>query len=391
MLPSFPVSRRLLWPLPLAAAMLVAGLPVVPAATASSASCPNRTSAKPASPGTRVNVLSAVAVPRPCSVWTVGYFSNGSGSRTLTEHWDGRRWRVLPSPDPGSGDNVLAGIGVASASSIWAVGDYTVGTQTRTLILHWNGRRWARVGSPSPGTLATLTGVQAVSARDVWAVGLTGFTSSGGVKALIEHWNGRAWRRVAAPSPGPPGSDTELRAVTGLSRTSVWAGGFSATAEGVASTLIEHWNGHRWRRIASPGQLPTNRVTGIGAVSASRAWAVGGTASTTVSRTLILRWNGRRWTRISAPSPGIVSLLAGLAAVSARSAWAVGDVTTKSGTAGLVLRWNGRGWTQVAIAGAAHSGTLLNGVAAASATDMWAVGSVPGPGGTIRALTIHCC
>ena len=389
MLASFPVGRRLLWPL--VAVMLAAGLPVVPAAKASADACPARTSAKPVSPGARVSVLTAVAVPRACSVWAVGYFSDGGGSRTLTEHWNGRRWTVLPSPDPGSGDNVLASLSVVSASSIWAVGDDAAGTRTRTLVLHWNGRRWARVASPSPGTLAVLTAVHAVSARDVWAVGLTGFTSSGGVKALIEHWNGRSWRRVAAPSPGPPGSDTELRAVTGLSRTSVWAGGFSATAEGVASTLIERWNGRRWRRIASPGQLPVNRVTGIGAVSAGWAWAAGGTASTSAGRTLVLRWNGRRWTRISAPSPGLVSSLAGLAAVSRQSAWAVGDVTTKSGTAGLVLRWNGRRWIRAAVAGTARSGTLLNGVGAASATDMWAVGSVPGPGGTTRALTIHCC
>jgi hypothetical protein len=43
-----------------------------------------------------------------------------------------------------------------------------------TLILRWNGNAWKRVPSSSPATGSGLLGVVATSARNAWAVGLTG-------------------------------------------------------------------------------------------------------------------------------------------------------------------------------------------------------------------------
>lgn len=54
----------------------------------------------------------------------------------------------------------------------------------------------------------------AISARDAWAVGshYTGTYPDETGKALIEHWDGTAWRHV--PSPNGPGGASELTAVT---------------------------------------------------------------------------------------------------------------------------------------------------------------------------------
>jgi hypothetical protein len=53
----------------------------------------------------------------------------------------------------------------------------------------------------------------------------------------------------------------------------------------------------------------------------------------------ILRWNGRAWKRV--PSPGGLLALSGVAAVSARSAWAVGE--TAHGKI-AIEGWNGTVW-----------------------------------------------
>jgi hypothetical protein len=70
-----------------------------------------------------------------------------------------------------------------SPDDIWAVG--APGYEAPQLIEHWNGSEWSVV--PTEGLpAANLSGVVALSANDVWAVG-RGFT---------EHWNGRTWTVV---------------------------------------------------------------------------------------------------------------------------------------------------------------------------------------------------
>jgi hypothetical protein len=84
----------------------------------------------------------------------------------------------------------LLGVSALSASSAWAVGT----TGTGPLILRWNGTAWTRVAAPSPGHLGRLTAVSAVSASDAWAVG-SYETTGGGNKTLVLRWNGSTWTR----------------------------------------------------------------------------------------------------------------------------------------------------------------------------------------------------
>src|SRR5260370_33578560 len=57
---------------------------------------------------------------------------------------------------------------------------------------------WMIVSSPSvPG--ATLSGVAAVSAGDIWAVGYSEATNFGR-STLPEDWNGSGWSGVSAPN-----------------------------------------------------------------------------------------------------------------------------------------------------------------------------------------------
>src|SRR5262249_58077463 len=108
------------------------------------------TSASPG--GTHGGFLEAVAAVSPSSAWAVGGYSNGSEQKTLIEHFNGRSWKQVPSPSPGgTHDSYLFGVTALSSSNAWAVGGYVLGTTEQTLIEHWNGRAWKRVASPNPG------------------------------------------------------------------------------------------------------------------------------------------------------------------------------------------------------------------------------------------------
>ena len=81
----------------------------------------------------------------------------------------------------------LNGVAALSAASAWAAG---LTNQGRLHVIRWDGRAWRQVPAPGGGD---FNGVAAVSAADAWAVGY----GTGSTQALIEHWNGTAWRRAA--------------------------------------------------------------------------------------------------------------------------------------------------------------------------------------------------
>ncbi len=120
-----------------------------------------------------------------------------------------RSWKVKPSPNPAgtSKNNVLDGVAATSGRNAWAVGYvgyFSKGRQARTLIEHWNGRAWRVKQSPNPGGAGDVNYLQAVAATsssNAWAVGEYSKGSSG-FHALLEHWNGRAWRVEKGAKPG---------------------------------------------------------------------------------------------------------------------------------------------------------------------------------------------
>lgn len=54
----------------------------------------------------------------------------GTASQTLVEHWNGKTWKVQPSPNPGKG-TLLFGVAATSSTNAWAVGYYNAAPRTR--------------------------------------------------------------------------------------------------------------------------------------------------------------------------------------------------------------------------------------------------------------------
>jgi hypothetical protein len=107
-----------------------------------------------------------------------------------------------------------------------------------------------------------------------------------------------------------------------------------------ARTLIEHWNGTRWKRVPAPGGRGAF-LSAVAAGSARSAWAAGATVN---GFPRLEHWNGRTWSLIQPhrTRPRLISYGA-LAASSARNAWAVGTYSTDT-DAGLILHWDGTAW-----------------------------------------------
>jgi hypothetical protein len=316
--------------------------------------------------------------------------------RPLTEHWNGTKWAVVPVPNEGNGGAFFNAVSAVSPTDVWAVGDFSnAGGGSLPLIEHWDGHSWSVQNFSVPGSDGTeLTGVHAISARDVWAVG--SFDGSNGFQTLTLHWNGTAWAQKTSPNP-PGGFDIHLSAVTAASSGDVWAVGRFSTSTVREQALILHWDGTAWAQQAIPlagGTGAGNALTGVAATAAGNAWASGSVFANGTHRTLILRWNGTRWARVTSPNPGGIgdhNFLAGVAALSLTNAWAVGDSSDAAGTQTLILHWNGTAWARVPSPSPGAGANLLLAVAATSAHNVWAVGLLSTGAPPHQTLAVRCC
>lgn len=221
-----------------------------------------------------------------------------------------------------------------------------------------------RVQAPAPIFFPALFGVAATSSRNAWAVGY--YQNQGGkLRTLILHWNGTTWRRVASPNP-VAGGDT-LSGVAATSATNAWAVGGKN-----GKTLILRWNGKMWRQARSP--VVAGNLASVAAISGRNAWAVG-LGGTKSSRTIIEHWNGKSWKVIQGPVR--VGTLISVSATSASNVWAVGSSGTSQASHTLAEHWNGKSWKRVRIPDTPGAGGL-NGVVASSSRNAWAVAGAAG-------------
>lgn len=334
-------------------------------------------------PSATGNELTAVATVSAQDVWAVGDSTASTGGlQTLIEQWNGTTWSVVPSPNPGAHQNSLSGVSAVAARNVWAVGRFNNALDIpQTLIVHWDGSTWNEIASPNVGVSTNvLNAVSAVSATNVWAVGQFS-AASGFLHTLIEHWNGQQWRVVPSPNVGT--HNNVLHGVTAVSATDAWAVGSVLDSTGTSHALIEHWNGTTWSVVstnAAPSVL--NAVT---AVSANDVWAVGQSGT----QTLIEHWNGAAWSVVPSPNGGTLNDgLSGVSAVSAQDIWAVGFDITPGPSLTLIEHWNGTRWSVVPSPNPSTTLNFLNGVTADPASGQtWAVGDFFNSSGSSQTLT----
>jgi hypothetical protein len=224
--------------------------------------------------GASGDVTAVVAVGK-----TGGWAFNGVNGPTAWER-HASTWTKVAFPGRG-GEQVVAA-GASSASNVWAFTDG--GTAARAL--RWNGHRWAAQASFA----APIGGAVVLGRSDVWVFGEPGPAALG-----TWHYNGRTWAKVR--------SAHGLEGGSGLSASDIWA---------FAGTKVAHWNGRTWTRTSVAALLPAKQelndpaVVGIAALGRDNVYAIGsGNLEDEGGPTVILHYNGHVWSKVAQGSFGV--------------------------------------------------------------------------------------
>jgi hypothetical protein len=144
---------------------------------------------------------------------------------------------------------------VISPDDIWVFGQpFFPGPGLGTW--HYNGRTWSRVASGHG-----LEGGSALSAHDIWA-----FDGSD-----VAHWNGSTWSRTSVAGLLPARqqlNDPMLAGIFAQSRHSVYAIANGFLEDEGGPTVILHWNGRQWSKVAEGnfgfGVQPVQQISSDG-------------------------------------------------------------------------------------------------------------------------------
>jgi len=315
-------------------------------------------------PGPFTNLLSGVAAISDSDVWGIGFFQDARATdHTLAEHWDGASWSVVSSPDAGQASQLIAAAAVAT-DDVWAVGveETKIDAQQRSLTEHWDGSSWTVVPSPNPptaGSFTELTAVTAVATDDVWAAGWFENVARNTTDPLFEHWDGTSWTIV--PGGATTAQFAFLWGISAASADDIWAVG---TDQSTATyrTFVEHWDGSRWTVVNTPNAGGSNELKAVTALAADDAWLVGSSNTEGTAKTLTEHWDGTSWSIVTSPNQGTgQNHLYGATSLRGDDVWAVGSFADPRTGAqrSLTEQWDGSAWTIVQSPNAGTSVTLF--------------------------------
>lgn len=165
--------------------------------------------------GAQNSWFNAVSASASNDVWAVGFYqAAGPGTgEGLVEHWDGTQWSIIPTMSAGPGSTHFFDVASISPTDVWAVGYYCCGANGLiTLTEHWDGTAWTIIPSPNRSMNNNyLQAVSALSSNDVWAAG---YDDSVGRRTLLEHYTFSDTCLTSTPSPSPSPSSVPFSTQT---------------------------------------------------------------------------------------------------------------------------------------------------------------------------------
>jgi hypothetical protein len=326
-------------------------------------------------PGRSVGTgLAAVSCSAATACTAAGSYDTTSHlTRTTAAAWGGRSWhrQATPSPAGASVSSGLVGVSCASARACTAAGFGTNNAgEGTTLTERWDGTRWRiqRSAVPAGAVSSSLNGVSCSAPGTCTAVGLY-FTPGQRDLALAERWSGGQWRLQQFPRRPATAHGSELSGVSCPAARSCFATG-SYFIKGGSAAFIAAWDGSRWRVQPAPGPARTGLLFGVSCSAPSACVAVGdhGTAV----------WNGTSWRYVAmaVPAGAQAPSLNGVSCTSAGACTAVGSYfSTAGGPLTLAETWNGTAWrVQASPNPVAQGRNQLNTVSCTAASACTAVG-----------------
>ncbi len=249
-------------------------------------------------------------------------------------------WRAITTIGAKGHEAIMTGVDAVSGNDAWAVGYEATsnGKNPAGPVEHWAGRSWQPVKLPTKVAKAWSSAVNDVvvgasSATDMWAV--TAFPGAKGDEYL--RLSGRTW--TTGGLPGASGSSFVVVSSVIVLKSGTWVFGGKLDLLSTQPTIVPyaaHYNGRRWGTVKVPAD---GEITAASAISADNIWAVTGTASvaeavtgsgTTSVPSVVVHWNGKSWEKVatqpSLPTGGdLTSITAG------KQLLVGGDVATSSG------------------------------------------------------------
>ncbi len=230
------------------------------------------------------STLAGVSASGPNDAWAVGSHGDTKAfDHPLAEHRVGGTWTQVPVPQPAGQEAILSGVDDLSPGNAWAVGKDETGGASKTLSAHWNGTAWSIVPTPDithAGAQNQLTGVSSDAAGDVWASGFADNVNGQNFRVpFVLQRTGSTWVLTRVPDPGSEGSS--VNGIQVLSPTDIWSAGATEQTDGGQLALTERFNGTSWSisQAADPGQLADlsdNVLLGVASSAAGSLLVVGG-------------------------------------------------------------------------------------------------------------------
>jgi hypothetical protein len=289
-------------------------------------------------------------------------------------------------------DGRLAAVSCGDAEACVAAGSYQDATGvTVALLERWDGSAWRLQRAPVPPTSisTTLTGVSCSSTASCIAVGYFQ-APSGAFAPLAEKWDGTAWTIRLVPAPPASGSSGlfSVSCVSAVNCTSV--GDYNDTS-GAPRPWAASWDGRTWHgeQAAAPPQAALAGLFGVACRGRTLCMAAGAYQDTSnTTHTLAEMWNGSQWAVEATPDPAGYQG-SGFSAVSCADVTqcvAVGSsVTGTGGATPLAERWSGSSWRiQATPVPAGAASAEFSGVSCTAPTACTAAGSFIGPSGATR-------
>jgi uncharacterized repeat protein (TIGR01451 family) len=301
------------------------------------------------------------------ALYVGGYFSSAGGvTVNHVARWDGTAWSHLSGPyyvgvSGGWGVFALAVFDSGGGEALFAGGDFTTaGGLAANSMARWDGTAWGSLSGPSGngvdgGRVGALMVFDEGSGAALFAGGAFGV--AGGVPANhIARWDGITWSALSGPSGAGLDNTVNTLLVDDVGAVEVlYAGGYFATAGGVAVSHIARWDGTYWATLDGPSGTGTD----------GRVWALekyddgGGEAlyaggsfikAGGVTANGIAKWDGMAWSALSGPSgngtSGWVKALAVFDDGNGPALYAGGDFISAGGvTVNNIAKWDGMAWS----------------------------------------------
>ncbi len=253
-----------------------------------------------------------IAATSATDVWAfTDTFPRSGDNTSQVLRWTGEKWSVVKAFA-----GAIAGSSVIAGNDVWVFGvegDW-----------HYNGHVWSRVSKK------VVAGASALSATDVWA-----FTFNG---TFAEHWNGHQWTSTNLASLLPPKmknglNDPRVENILPLGPSNVYAFG---TADGPGysgPSVILHYNGSRWSKVAS------SNYDFVGAISdgGGGLWIPAATKDGVVTATDLLHYAAGKFTEVALPDSKEGLRIGGISRIPGTSELLAGGYTYVNNTYTAVL------------------------------------------------------